>query len=59
MSWVFHDSYKTKKAATKAGKDFVELALAKGARIRKGGKKSRPYLLYILPLKIKETNLDE
>ena len=49
--WVFHDSFKTKKLAMQACKDIVQLNLAGGARVRKGGKKSRPYLLYILPVK--------
>jgi len=54
MSWVFHDSYKSKKIAEKAGTNILKLGLAKGVKIQKKGKKSRPYMLYILPLKVRE-----
>ena len=53
MSWVFHDSFKTKKAAVAAGDDIVKIGLASGVKINKLGKKVRPYMLYILPLKTK------
>ncbi len=49
-AWVFHDSYRTKAIAQKAGKDIMKLGLAKGVKIEPNGKKSRPYRLYILPL---------
>jgi hypothetical protein len=53
MSWVYHDSFKTKKAAAKAGDDIVKIGLASGVKINKLGKKARPYLLYIVPFKTK------
>ena len=51
MSWVFHDSFKTERTAASTGKYIVKIGLAKGVKIQKLGKKNRPYLLYILPLK--------
>ena len=51
--YIFHDSYKTKELAQKSGEDIVRLKLAKGIKIIKEGKKSRPFLVYILPNKIK------
>jgi hypothetical protein len=51
MTWTFHDSYTTKKSAQDEGESIVKLRLAKGVKIVKEGKKKRPYLLYILPLK--------
>lgn len=50
MRYVFHDSYKTELQAAKAGKDIIKLGLAVGVKVNKRGKKSRPFLLYILPL---------
>ena len=52
MTWTFHDSYKTQEAAKEEGENIVKVGLAKGVKIIKGGKKSRPYLLYVVPLKI-------
>ena len=54
MSWVFHDSFKTKKEASKIGDDIIALGLAKGVKIQKNGKKTRPFMLYILPLTVKK-----
>lgn len=54
MPWIFHDSFKTSSAAEKAGKDIVKLGFAKGVKITKLGKKSKPYMLYILPIKERE-----
>ena len=51
MPWVFHDSFKTEKAAAKVGKSVVALGLAKGVKVSKLGKKSKPFMLYILPIK--------
>lgn len=53
-SWVFHDSYKTQEAAREEGENIVKVGLAKGVKVIKGGKKSRPFLLYVLPLKERE-----
>jgi hypothetical protein len=53
MAWVFHDSFKTKKAAVAAGDDIVKIGLASGVKVNKLGKKGRPYLLYIVPFKTK------
>jgi len=50
MRYVFHDSYKTAPQASKAGQDIIKLGLAAGVKVNKKGKKSRPFLLYILPL---------
>jgi hypothetical protein len=50
-NWTFHDSYKTKEDAQVEGENIVKVGLAKGVKIIKEGKKSRPFLLYILPLK--------
>lgn len=50
MSWVFHDSYRSKKPAEKAGTNILKLGLVKGVKVEKKGKKSRPFMLYILPL---------
>jgi hypothetical protein len=50
MDWVFHDSFKTKKAANTVADDIVKLGLACGAKITCRGKRRFPYLLYILPL---------
>ena len=54
MSWIFHDSFKTIKAAKKAGDDIVSLGFAKGVKVTKAGKKSKPFMLYILPIKERE-----
>jgi hypothetical protein len=54
MTWTFHDSYKTQDAAREEGEKIVSVGLAKGVKVVKGGKKSRPYLLYVLPLKERE-----
>lgn len=51
MDWIFHDSFRTEKLANKAGDDIVNLGLAAGAKITKSGKKSMPFMLYILPLR--------
>ena len=51
MTWIFHDSYRTLKIAQVAGKDMVALGLAKGVKVSKLGKKSKPFMLYILPIK--------
>lgn len=59
MDWVFHDLYKTKKAANKAGDDIVKLGLAAGVKITNRGKKSTPYMLYILPLTKRGAKKDE
>jgi hypothetical protein len=56
MSWVFHDSFKTKIQAKKAGDDIVSLGFAKGVKITKTGKKSKPFMMYILPVKEREEN---
>jgi len=59
MSWVFHDSFKTKiqaKKAGDAGDDIVSLGFAKGVKITKTGKKSKPFMMYILPVKEREEN---
>lgn len=53
-TWVFHDTYTSSKAAQKAGQDILKLGLVKGVKIEKKGKKSRPYMLFILPLKLAE-----
>jgi hypothetical protein len=50
--YIFHDSYKTQEEARIEGENIVNVGLAKGVKVIKGGKKSRPYLLYVLPLKI-------
>lgn len=55
MSWVFHDSFKTKPQARKAGDNIVILGFAKGVKITKNGKKSKPYMMYILPIKERES----
>lgn len=54
MNWVFHDSYATEASAKKYGEEIVFIGLAKGVKIVNLGKKSKPYLLYILPCKRKE-----
>jgi hypothetical protein len=54
MTWVFHDSFKTIKAAEEAGGNIVKLGLAKGVKVTKTGKKSKPYMLFILPIKERE-----
>lgn len=51
MTWVFHDSFKTQKSAEKAGTDILKVGLAAGAKVTKLGKKAKPFMLYILPLK--------
>jgi hypothetical protein len=56
MNWIFHDSYKTQEAAKEEGENIVKLGLAKGVKAVKKGKKSRPFLLYILPVKEREEN---
>jgi len=52
--YIFHDSYKTQEDAKVEGENIVKVGLAKGVKIVKEGKKSRPYLLYVLPLKERE-----
>jgi hypothetical protein len=54
MTWIFHDSYKTQDVAREEGENIVKVGLAKGVKVIKGGKKSRPFLLYVLPLKERE-----
>ena len=54
MTWTFHDSYKTQEAAKEEGENIVKVGLAKGVKVVKEGKKSRPFLLYVLPLKERE-----
>lgn len=54
VSWVFHDSYKTKEDAYTEGESIVKLGLAKGVKVVKEGKKARPFLLYVVPLKEKK-----
>lgn len=49
--YIFHDSYKTQEAAKDEGENIVKVGLAKGVKVVKEGKKSRPFLLYVLPLK--------
>lgn len=49
--YIFHDSYKTKEEAQIEGENIVKVGLAKGVKVVKEGKKSRPFLLYILPIK--------
>lgn len=51
MGWIFHDCFKTKLQAKKAGDDIVSLGFAKGIKITKAGKKSKPFMMYILPIK--------
>lgn len=51
-AWIFHDSYKTKEDAQLEGENIVKVGLAKGVKVIAGGKKRRPFLLYILPVKI-------
>jgi hypothetical protein len=51
--YIFHDSYKTQEEAQQEGENIVKVGLAKGVKITSGGKKKRPFLLYILPNKIK------
>jgi hypothetical protein len=59
MDWVFHDSFKTVKSANKAGDDIVKLSLAAGVKVTKSGKKSAPFMLYILPLRKRGAKKDE
>ncbi len=59
MDWIFHDSFKTKKKANKIGDDIVKIGLASGVKITNRGKKSRPYMLYILPLRKQGVKTDE
>jgi hypothetical protein len=54
MNWIFHDSYKTLAAAQEAGEDIVKLGFAKGVKVSKTGKKSKPFMLFILPIKERE-----
>ena len=54
--YIFHDSYKTKEDAQVEGENIVKVGLAKGVKVIKGGKKSRPFLLYIVPIKEREEN---
>jgi len=54
MSWVFHDSFKTKLQAKKAADNIVELGFAKAVKVTKKGKKSKPFMMYILPIKERE-----
>jgi hypothetical protein len=51
--WIFHDSYKTQEDAREEGESIVKLGLAKGVKVVKEGKKARPFLLYIVPIKEK------
>ena len=51
--YIFHDSYKTQEDAKVEGENIVKVGLAKGVKITNGGKQKRPFLLYILPNKIK------
>lgn len=46
--WKFHDSYKTKNSAKEYGEQIVSIGLAKGIKVIEKGKKTRPFLLYIL-----------
>jgi hypothetical protein len=55
MSWVFHDSFKSGLAAKRAGNDMLKLGFVKGIKITKQGKKSRPFMLFIIPIKLRET----
>ena len=41
-----------RKHAKDEGENIVKVGLAKGVKVVKEGKKSRPYLLYVIPLKI-------
>jgi len=52
-TWVFHDSYKTQEDAQVEAENIVKVGLAKGVKVVKEGKKSRPFLLYIISNKIK------
>lgn len=54
MNWIFHDSYKTQEDAKIEGENIVKVGLARGVKVVKEGKKSRPYLLYMVPLKERE-----
>lgn len=56
MNWILHDSYKTIKLATQDGQDIIKVRLAKGVKIVKSKKKTRPYLLYILPINERKVN---
>lgn len=59
MDWVYHDNYKTEKQANKMGADIVKLGLAVGVKVTKRGKKSKPYMLYILPIGKRGVKKDE
>lgn len=59
MDWIFHDSFKTIKSANKVGDDIVKLGFAAGVKVTKCGKKSSPYMLYILPLEKRGAKKDE
>lgn len=59
MDWVFHDSFKTKKKANETGDHIVKLGFAAGVKVTSRGKKSRPYMLYILPLRKQGVKKDE
>lgn len=50
-TWVCYDTFRSSKTAKKTGQDILKLGLATGVKIEKKGKKSRPYMLFILPLK--------
>jgi hypothetical protein len=54
MNWIFHDSYETDDLVQAAGADMINLGLAKAVKIIQKGKKSRPYMLFIIPLKLWE-----
>ncbi len=54
MTWIFHDSFKTLRLAKTVADSVVELGFAKGVKITKTGKKSKPFMLYILPIKERE-----
>lgn len=41
--YIFHDSYKTQEAARDEGENIVKVGLAKGVKVVKEGKKSRPF----------------
>ena len=54
MTWIFHDSFKSRKTAERAGSDIVKLGFAKGVKVTKNGKKSKPFMMYIIPIKERE-----
>jgi hypothetical protein len=56
MTWVFHDAFKTLGEAQEASDNIVALGLAKGVKVSETGKKSKPFMLFILPIKEGEKN---